>query len=926
MELDRRQGRLFALLVLAFVAAILLYHLSSFGIWDPWELNPADQARHLASGDAITLGRAPVPAWLVAWGFEAFGVHEWAGRLPLCLSGILVVGIAYFLVQRFAGRRAGVYAALIVGTSPLFLLNARQMLGHAPAFAAQGLVGLAALIAVFRPTVADDADARRRWIATAAWLVGLVAAIALTLFTEGALLGALPPLAAVAVAAGIGGALFDGRDRRRAIAAWVVVGLTVATAAGILWAIRADAATYSAWLGGKPRGGEPPTFDAVFENVFHAFAPWSALLAVALGRMLWPAAAPEEAVRAVHEGAVGTTPGRDDERVGAGHAADGEGFADAKADDADRAATNGEGANATESDDDESTASDEATASDDDGATASDDDEATASDDAQGDAPDPSGSADVRPDDASPVRSAAGPLAARAGAVPVAPRAAAVAIDEHPDERLLRIALLLWAVLGYGALTVYLARYGVMPYTALIPLAGAVALFLRDVEESQRSFWTAAVVVVLFVGLILRDYDLYPGAPIDGLGLENVKVPDIFNPRLWWVGVLGLFALVAALGLGTRPGARRPDFLAPYRGTVALFRQDWPHRLWVAGSGLVVAAMLLFGGLCFLIPDTLGLTTLEAKIGRGLFVLPFVVLVCIALGQGAVFAFGKLGRFRLVPLLVAGAVAGLYISQGWLPALSAHFSPREVYDTYNALAKRDEPLAEYRVGGRAATYYAHGHVRDLASQPDLLAFLKSKNRDWAVFPSDELPAADRAFRQSTGRHLFIADARSARVLLATNQPIAGRDNQNYLASSVLEHAPKVQFPVHARYQDDIELIGYDLSLPHGSYVGAGETFQVTWYWKALQRVPGSYKVFVHVDGEGLRLNGDHDPVDGRYPVRLWDQGDVVVDRQALTVPANYRPGLYTLFIGFYSGEQRLTVVHGPKDDANRVRAGTFRIR
>jgi len=76
----------------------------------------------------------------------------------------------------------------------------------------------------------------------------------------------------------------------------------------------------------------------------------------------------------------------------------------------------------------------------------------------------------------------------------------------------------------------------------------------------------------------------------------------------------------------------------------------------------------------------------------------------------------------------------------------------------------------------------------------------------------------------------------------------------------------------------------------------------------------------------MRIHGDHDPVDGKYPVRLWDPGDVIADAQDLEVPANYPAGDYTIYLGFYSGETRLTVKEGPKDDANRVIAGVLRIR
>jgi hypothetical protein len=85
-------------------------------------------------------------------------------------------------------------------------------------------------------------------------------------------------------------------------------------------------------------------------------------------------------------------------------------------------------------------------------------------------------------------------------------------------------------------------------------------------------------------------------------------------------------------------------------------------------------------------------------------------------------------------------------------------------------------------------------------------------------------------------------------------------------------------------------------------------------------------VFVHVDAEALRIHGDHDPVDGKYPVRLWEAGDVIIDEQQLEVPSSYAAGAYTIFVGFYSGETRLPVKAGQKDDANRVIAGVLRIR
>jgi hypothetical protein len=294
--------------------------------------------------------------------------------------------------------------------------------------------------------------------------------------------------------------------------------------------------------------------------------------------------------------------------------------------------------------------------------------------------------------------------------------------------------------------------------------------------------------------------------------------------------------------------------------------------------------------------------------------------------QVVLYLFGRLGSQRPWAVLAAGALVGLYAAHGYMPKLSAHFSPRDVYETYNELASKGEPLVEYRVGGRAAAYYAQGDVHEVETLNALLKKLDEPGRVWAVIPSDELAAIDRMFRRKHKRHLFGADLRSGRVVLVANQDVKGHKDQNPLALAVLREAPKPKFPVRANFEGKIELLGYDLELPGGDHVGAGDHFEITWYFRALRAVPGDHKIFVHIDGDGQRIHGDHVPVEERYPVRYWDEGDVIVDRQKLEVPGTFRPATFTIFMGFFVGETRLEVTEGEKDDANRVRAGVLRIR
>jgi hypothetical protein len=826
MELGRKQGNVLATAAVGIVGALLLVGISSFGIWDPWELTSADEARHLLAGEPVELGRSAIAGWVVASGFALFGVHEWSGRLPIALTGLLTLVIVYVLVRRFEGRRAGVFAIVVAGTSPLFLLNARQMLGDAPVFAAQALTGLAALAAIYRPTLRDEAAEKTKRMATIAWLVVMIASAILASLLRGALLGALAPLCAVALVAAVQGLLLakPSEDPRRAVAVYVVTAAALVVGLGVVRAVIADVADYSTWLGGRPRGGNPPTFEVGLEAIFHAFAPWSALLPLALGRLLL--ARDAEAPTATGDAA--TAPAEGEE----------------------------------------------------------------------------------------------------------APHASAGAF---------RLALVLWAAFGYGALTLYEARYGPGSYVPVAALGAAVAVLMRDLERSREASWTGAVVAFLFVGLLIRDFDLYPGGPVEGLSVDELTIPEVFNPKAAWSIVLGLFGVMAALALVAAPApapaapapdaearaaAKLPDLKAPYRFLRAQWDRGRPYKAWLVLGALFVVFCLVVALVSLTIGESIGLTSLVLKWSLRVGLLPFVLPVLVAGAQLVLFGAKKLAAFRMLPLLVAGIVVGGYASQGFLPALSAHFSPREVYDTFNRLSSAGEVLAEYRVGGRAAAYYARGELTEIDQQDALVALLADRgSRKWAAFPAEELPAIDRAYRRSTGEHLFVVDARSARVVLATNQPVRGVENQSFVARFVRDRVPDdMQHPVHAMLEDKIELVGYDLDLPHGDYVGPGESFTVTWYWRALHASPGSWKIFLHIDGQGNRLNGDHDPVGDKYPVRLWDEGDVVVDVQELTVPANYRPGPYVMFIGMYAGNNRLEVREGPKDTENRVRAGTFMVR
>jgi len=82
---------------------------------------------------------------------------------------------------------------------------------------------------------------------------------------------------------------------------------------------------------------------------------------------------------------------------------------------------------------------------------------------------------------------------------------------------------------------------------------------------------------------------------------------------------------------------------------------------------------------------------------------------------------------------------------------------------------------------------------------------------------------------------------------------------------------------------------------------------------------------VHVDGLQRRFNADHELLDGKYPLRLWRQNDVISDTTEVTLGPNFSPGSYRVYFGLFSGDRRLPVTEGRADE-DRIVAGTLQVR
>jgi 4-amino-4-deoxy-L-arabinose transferase-like glycosyltransferase len=152
---DRFSERQMAFGVILFGLLLYMPFAGTYGLWDPWETHYSEVARQMTQrGDFISLwwpgsprdlevfwSKPVLSFWLMSIGMHIARIGlpggdpgemalsyraEWAVRTPFCLAGVLGIYAVYLVTARFVSRRAGVLAAVVTATSPMYSLVARQ--------------------------------------------------------------------------------------------------------------------------------------------------------------------------------------------------------------------------------------------------------------------------------------------------------------------------------------------------------------------------------------------------------------------------------------------------------------------------------------------------------------------------------------------------------------------------------------------------------------------------------------------------------------------------------------------------------------------------------------------------------------------------------------------------------------------------------
>jgi hypothetical protein len=306
------------------------------------------------------------------------------------------------------------------------------------------------------------------------------------------------------------------------------------------------------------------------------------------------------------------------------------------------------------------------------------------------------------------------------------------------------------------------------------------------------------------------------------------------------------------------------------------------------------------------------------------------VLAAVAIGLGLLFGLALSSslawRRRLLGLglslaLLAAAVA----VQGLAPALAKHVSYRGLYTRYKNLGGGS--LGLYGVQQSSSRIYGQNSTQ-LFTLPEVMSFLAAKptERSFVIVGAGELGAIDRE-ANLRGQRYFVVDDSNAQFLLIANRLLPDEADKNPLRRMVSPSSspPKPQLPLHAIFDDRIELIGYDLP----PEVGRGDDLVVRAYYKVLAPLPGSYRIFLHFDGMGTRWNGDHVPLDGKFATNFWSPGSYITDEHRISISRIGQPaGYYQVFTGFWPGGDgaRLKVTAGDHEADQRVRIGVVRVK
>jgi 4-amino-4-deoxy-L-arabinose transferase-like glycosyltransferase len=979
--------------------------LAKSGIWDPYELNVADLARRVAlnlhgasslrlegTDNSLPhlndLGRPQLPFTAMAIGFSLFGLHEWAGRLPLAIFGLLGVVATYGWVSRLVDKRAGAFAAVALTTTPLYFVQARTMLGDIVTMAALSMSFGGLAVAAFDRHAKENSTHRFAYLGLA--VLGLVCGLE----SRGGMIGLGIPLGAIGLSWFV---LLASGQKRADIFTDVIGALSLAVAAVVVYKAvsvldQEKVPDLSMWIGAMTRvgPGKYPTFDYFIAHIGHAMVPWSAFVPFALGRMFiapkgrvgvdveresitrmlllvgaavafgihgWLASRTELVAFSAPAilAAVCGVALRDYERgahpsiaVGVGTAV----FLGLFHHDMHQMPEKAFQAFAVV------------------GGTFPESFKTQAlnlwtvvlvgfagisfltwvdRDALEGVVSTVSTAADpAAPND---------PRAARTPHKPFDPKGYARLVTrllEAWDGMLALIYLAVVAGACLAGLAVWAGQRGGWKW---LPVIGSQT---KDIV--LNAWWVSAFVPLAAILGTYFWYDVWVWAfrtkkeptfasatrgfePLEDLAAEMIGKGEALKKPAWTVLIEELRKddddpkkKEADEKAKKKDGEEDDDAEAKVNADVAEATPVEPPRPKGEPSNFAIALVTLV----VLVPLMYLQVPLAVFVGLAKAGVRTLAAIAIALpsGVGVFLLLGLLSDVvrgsRAAFMALSATLLSAVLCFSYYPALANQLSPKEVFESYQHMKKADEPLGLLGVGGRTSAYYAGGqppNFKDAQSAFTWMSSAEPGTRRFLATTNNELARLNSLYRAQQGKtrgNVPVLDARSSQILLVASYLEPNEKNENPLSKVILPEPPKPQHKLDVNMEDTLQVLGYDLvdedSNKFVDTITPRKKYRLRTYYKVLAPVTREWEPFIHIDGYHRRHNGDHKMVDGKYPYALWQVGDYIADDYELSLEPNFGPGAYTLYFGLFLGDARLKIKSGPSDSENRVNGGLLHVK
>jgi hypothetical protein len=514
---------------------------------------------------------------------------------------------------------------------------------------------------------------------------------------------------------------------------------------------------------------------------------------------------------------------------------------------------------------------------------------------------------------------------------------------------------------AYPMLAYWGWRFHPAPAVLVFPAALLVALYLAEAVRGGRHLRFALGFVLVLSVLVLRDaygefskdflaFTGFPGAA--GMAVEN----PAFS-RTLLLGTAAMLALLGAAFLASDPDEPEPGFgwyarrrrdlsdgVRVLRGSPGTPRSDGPGwvliRLapWLVGTLLWLALAVSVLVSEFTTASRFMYTHLGLKGALVLLALPPGLLAADLLRRLVLRGARWIGPgLRLAAAGLAGVVLALAFGVRGTPKLERQFSLAPVAEAAAGQGDLTGRLVLLQVEEAAPHYYpslaAGEFVSDVIDAADWLAAGSPSEPRYLVLPSRNtvLNQVNEKYRERrAGALMPVISDPEARYLLAVSDLQPGATNRSPLAAVVSLTPPQPMYPVlEGDFDGKVRYLGYDVSSYADGTVGAFDKLRITHYWLCTKALGSDYTVFVHIDGMGDRINGDHAPADGLFPTRYWRPGDYIRDTHELRVPFFARPALnptaYRIYLGLFRGDNRLPLTEGEGND-NRLWGGVLRVR